>query len=234
MTDLQKQIKERTQAVREQMQQAARASGRNIADIMLLAASKTQTPETVAESRELGMDLFGENRVQELEEKAVFGAYGDKKVNLIGHVQSNKAKIAVKYASVIESVDSIEIAQAIANAATKIGKTQDVLVEINIANEESKFGILPKNLDAFLCEICNISGVHVQGLMTNPPISLKKGQNSRFFANLYKLFIDIKAKKYDNISMSILSMGMSRDFCEAIAEGSNIVRIGTGIFGERK
>lgn len=233
MSELKSSLSARILEVRAQICAAASTSGRNAGDIRLMAVSKTQTTETVVCAAELDVDVLGENRVQELAEKSRENAYGEKNVHLIGHLQSNKVKNAVLYADVIESVDSIEIAREIAKEAAKIGKIQNVLIEIKSGGEDSKFGILPSELCGLMEQISALSAICVRGVMTIPPISQKNGQNRPYFESLYELFIDIRQKKYDNSKIDTLSMGMSRDFCDAIAAGSTQVRIGTGIFGSR-
>ncbi|WP_458862362.1 YggS family pyridoxal phosphate-dependent enzyme [Acidaminobacterium chupaoyuni] len=228
-----RQMEERIAQIRGQMEDAAREAGRDLWEIRLMAASKTQALETVAASAKMPIDLFGENRVQELVEKTDAQVYGGKEVHLIGHLQSNKVKHTVGRASVIESVDSAALAKEIARQAAKRQLCQKVMIEVNTGGEESKFGIKPEEIWKLLEEIETMENIKVCGLMTIPPVSQKKGQNRPYFSILRQLFIDIKSKKYDNVSMDILSMGMSRDFCDAIAEGSTLVRIGTGIYGPR-
>lgn len=233
MEELKSSLSARILEVREQIRAAAEKSGRKEHDIQLMAVSKMQNAETVACTARLKIDIFGENRVQELAEKSRDNAYGEKSVHLIGHLQSNKAKTAVQLAEVIESVDSFEIAREISRQAEKIGKVQNVLIEIKSGGEASKFGILPEELYTIMEQISTLDAICVRGLMTIPPISQKSGQNRPYFESLYELFIDIMQKKYDNSKIDTLSMGMSRDFCDAIAAGSTQIRIGTGIFGPR-
>lgn len=232
-TEEQKRMEERVQTVRRQMEEAARQAGRRMEEIRLLAASKTQSAQTVAFSAGLAIDCFGENRAQELVEKMDAGAYGDKPVHMIGHLQKNKAKYVVGRAALIHSADSLELAREICRQAQKKGLTQDVLIEVNLAGEQSKSGVAPRELDSLLEEICRLEGLRVRGLMAIPPVSRQPGQNRPYFSALRQLFVDIKSKRYDNVSMDCLSMGMSQDFCDAIAEGATLVRIGSGIYGPR-
>lgn len=233
MDERKQAMEERVAAVRQQMEQAARQAGWEPKDILLLAASKTQDAQTVALSAGLDIDLFGENRVQELVEKQEAGAYGTKPVHMIGHLQKNKVKHTVGRAALIHSVDSLELAREISRIAQKKELVQDILIEINLAGEQSKSGVAPEQLEPLLEQVCQLPALRVRGLMAIPPISEKPGQNRPYFSALRQLFVDIKSKKYDNTYMDCLSMGMTRDFCDAIAEGSTLVRIGTGIYGPR-
>ena len=226
-------MRENVQNIRENMARAARETGRRPEDILLCAASKVQSAETVALARELDIDLFGENRVQELCQKFDAGAYGSKPVHMIGHLQTNKVRQTVGRADVIQSVDSLHLLQAVDAEAQRRGLRQDILIEINIGGEESKSGVAPQQVWSLLENAAQCSSVRVRGLMSIPPVAEKKGQNRHYFALLRQLFVDIAAKKYDNISMDFLSMGMSADYEDAILEGANIVRIGTAIFGRR-
>ena len=232
-TEEQKVIEERVWKIRRQMEEAARQAGRKPEEILLLAASKTQSAQRVAFSAGLDIDLFGENRAQELVEKMDAGAYGGKPVHMIGHLQKNKAKYAVGRAALIHSADSLELAQEICRQAQKRNLVQDVLIEANLAGEQSKSGVAPQELEALLEQVCQLDGLRVRGLMAIPPVSRQPGQNKPYFSALRQLFVDIKSKKYDNVNMTCLSMGMSQDFCDAIAEGATLVRIGSGIYGPR-
>lgn len=226
-------MRENVQNIREKMARAAREAGRKPEEILLCAASKVQSTETVALAQGLEIDLFGENRVQELCQKFDAGAYGSKPVHMIGHLQTNKVRQTVGRAAMIQSVDSLHLLQAIDAEARRQGLRQDILIEINIGGEESKSGIAPQQICSMLENAAQCSGVAVRGLMAIPPVAEKKGQNRHYFALLRQLFVDISTKTYDNISMDFLSMGMSADYEDAILEGANIVRIGTAIFGRR-
>lgn len=229
----QEEMRENVQMIREKMEAAARASGRSAGEVLLCAASKMQSAETVALARELPIDLFGENRVQELCQKYEAGAYGQKPVHMIGHLQTNKVRQTVGKAVVIESVDSLKLLQAIDAEAGKRGLRQDIFIEVNIAGEESKSGASVEDAWRILEAAQQCHSVCVRGLMSIPPIAEKSGQNRRYFAAMRQLFVDMAAKKYDNSNMVFLSMGMSGDFEDAILEGANIVRVGTAIFGRR-
>lgn len=215
------------------MAEAALRSGRKPEDVLLCAASKTQPAALVRQAAQLDIDLFGENRVQELTAKSEDRAYGGKAVHLIGHLQTNKVRQTVGRAAVIQSVDSLRLLDAIEAEARKQGIVQDVMIEINIAGEASKSGVSPDEADELFAYVGALSSVRVRGIMSIPPIELVRGQNRRYFSQLYQLFVDINDKKYDNGNMSFLSMGMSGDYVDAILEGANVVRIGSAIFGQR-
>ncbi len=226
-------MRENVQAIREKIAQAARTAGRRPEEILLCAASKMQSAETVALACGLDIDLFGENRVQELCQKYDAGAYGTKKAHMIGHLQTNKVRQTVGRAAVIQSVDSLRLLQAVDAEARRQGIRQDIFIEINVGGEASKSGVAPGEIWDMLENAQQCPAVCVRGLMSIPPVAEKTGQNRHYFAEMRQLFVDIAAKKYDNITMDFLSMGMSRDFEDAILEGANIVRIGTAIFGRR-
>jgi len=214
--------------VREQIRAAA--NGR---EVTLVAATKMNDAETIRRAIAAGIDASGENRVQEMMEKLEQGAYEGAPVHFIGSLQKNKVKFVVGNCDLIHSVNSLSLLEAINKRAAALGIVQDVLLEINIAREESKTGFLPELLPAFLETASCLGSIRVRGLMAIPPISKKIGENRGYFAQMRELFIDIGTKKYDNVSMDFLSMGMSNDFEDAILEGSNMVRVGTAIFGAR-
>lgn len=219
--------------IRETMAQAAREAGRDPSEILLCAACKTRTVEEVTASAALPIDLFGENHVQELVEKTDAGAYCGKPGHFIGHLQTNKVKYLVGVVDLIESVDRLELLECIEKQAEKTGVVQNILFEVNIGAEESKSGFTKEEAAALAARMREFPHVALKGLMAIPPVSEFPGENCRYFAEMRNLFVDIKAKKYDNVSMECLSMGMSDDFTDAIAEGSTMVRIGTAIFGKR-
>ncbi len=220
-------------AVRERIAGAAKAAGRTPKDIMLCAVCKTQSIQTIMSAAAADINMFGENRAEELERNIAAGAYGVRPVHFIGHLQSRKARDVVGRVSMIQSVDSSKLLRLIDRLASERGIVQDVLIEVNIAREESKNGVMPETLDAIIAESGRLRNIMVCGLMAIPPVADLGTENDRYFAQLYKLFIDINDKKYDNVSMDYLSMGMSRDFESAIRHGANIVRIGTSLFGPR-
>lgn len=226
-------IAENVAAVKARIEKAARAAGRSPDEIILVAATKMNSAERVAEAIRAGVPVCGENRVQELVEKNAQGAYNGAELHFIGHLQKNKVNKVVGVCGLIQSVDSIELLEVIDSRAKALGIKQEVLIEINIGSEDSKSGIRENELPQILAEAENFSSVFIRGLMAIPPISDSEGANRPYFARMRKLFIDNSAKKYDNVSMDFLSMGMSEDFEDAIAEGSNMVRVGSAIFGAR-
>lgn len=219
--------------INEQIAEAALKSGRTREDITFLAATKTVDAATINHAISLGLDHIGENRVQELLSKYEDYDLAHCSLQFIGHLQTNKVRQVVDKVDLIQSVDSLKLAREIAAQSLKRNKTTDILVEVNIGREENKSGVFAENLEELLCQIALLEGVSVKGLMTIPPICENKHKISKYFYNMHKLFIDISAKKLDNVSMGILSMGMSSDFYEAILEGANMVRIGSALFGAR-
>lgn len=217
----------------ENIAKAAAESGRKYDDITFLAATKTVEAEFINYAISLGLDHIGENRVQELLSKYDEYDLSQTKLHMIGHLQTNKVRQIVGKVDMIESVDSIKLAKEISAQSIKRELTTDILVEVNIGGEESKSGISPEKLDELLYQIAELPAIKVQGLMTIPPICENKQKICRYFENMRKLFLDISDKKIDNISMNVLSMGMSDDYCEAIAEGATMVRIGSALFGAR-
>lgn len=216
--------------INEKILSAAIASGRTRADITLCAADKTRTVDEVAESAKLGIDVFGENHVQELIEKYDANAYLGKPAHMIGHLQTNKVKAAVLRSSLIQSVDSVRLILAIQNEAEKLQKIQDILLEINIGYEESKTGADISDLEA-LCESASaLKNIRIRGLMTIPPMT--DTENTRRYFEKMRLIFEKTSKCFDK-SFDTLSMGMTRDYESAILEGSTMVRIGTGIYGAR-
>lgn len=199
----------------------------------LIAVTKTRTVDEINYAIECGVKHIGENRVQELMEKYDQINKDGVSIHLIGRLQTNKVKYIIDKVDLIHSVDSYKLACEISKRAEKIGKIQDVLIEVNIGNEESKGGIAPDDLLNFVSEISELKGIRVCGLMCIPPISQGAGTNLKYFLNLKQLSVDINDKKIDNISMNILSMGMSDDYQDAIKAGSSFIRVGRGIFGPR-
>ena len=220
-------------AVRENMRQAALQAGRDPEEITLVAATKVQTSQTIRNAIQAGITVCGENRVQELVAHLEDDAYAGARVHFIGHLQTNKVKFVVGKVDMIESIDSQRLMDAVEKQAAKVGVVQDILLEVNIGQEESKSGFTVAESWEIAAAMSNYPHVRLRGLMAIPPVSEKKGDNLRYFAEMRNLFVDIGAKKYDNVSMECLSMGMSDDFADAIAEGSTMVRIGTAIFGKR-
>ena len=226
-------IRENILEIREEMSQAAKSAGRNPADIMLVAATKMNDADAVRQAVAAGVDCCGENRVQELLEKQPQGAYEGVPVHFIGHLQTNKVKQVVGRVDCIQSVDRLPLLECIQKEAAKQGIVQDILLEVNVGGEASKSGFTVEEAAAVAARMGEFPAVHLRGLMAIPPISQNPGDNCKFFAQMRNLFVDIKGKKCDNVSMDCLSMGMSDDFTDAIAEGSTMIRVGTAIFGAR-
>ncbi len=219
--------------IRAQMENAAIQAGRDPKDILLCAATKMNDADAVRQAIAAGVDCCGENRVQELTAKLSQDAYRGKPVHFIGHLQTNKVKQVVGKVDLIHSVDSARLLEAIDKEAVRQGIRQDILLEVNIAGEESKSGFSVQELFPLLEKMGGYSGISVRGLMAIPPICQNKTDNHKFFQEMYNLSVDITAKKYDNVWVDLLSMGMSGDFEDAIACGSNMIRLGTAIFGPR-
>ena len=227
------EMREAVEAIREKMAAAAREAGRDPAEVQLCAACKTRTADTVAASAALAIDVFGENHVQELCANYDAGAYCGKPSHFIGHLQTNKIKKVLGRASLIQSVDSEHLLAAIEKEAAKAGIVQDVLLEVNIGGEAAKSGVDPAALPELLETAAGCAHIRVRGLMAIPPVAETSDGNHAYFTKMHELFVDIGRKKYDNVSMDFLSMGMSGDFEDAISAGANMVRVGSSIFGAR-
>lgn len=223
---------ENYELIEKRISEACLAVGKKREDIILLAATKTVSADVINYAISKGIKYIGENRVQEFLSKENELSL-DAHRHFIGHLQTNKAKDIVGKVEMIESVHSEKLASVIGKLSTDRGIVTDILLEVNIGNEESKSGFLPEELFDAVRRIAKISGIKVRGLMAIPPICEKKSEIMEFFARMNKLFIDIGDKKIDNVSMEYLSMGMSGDFYEAILSGSNIIRLGTALFGQR-
>lgn len=219
--------------INDRIAEAALKSGRSRDDITFLAATKTVDADVINHAISLGLDHIGENRVQELLSKYDDYNLENCSLQFIGHLQTNKVRQIIDKVDLIQSVDSLKLANEISKQSLKINKKTDVLIEVNIGKEENKSGIFPEMLEELLCQISEMDGISVKGLMAIPPICDTSQKISKFFNNMHNLFIDISQKKLDNISMTILSMGMSSDYYEAILEGTNMVRIGSSLFGAR-
>ena len=226
-------IHENVQTIRTAMARAAEAAGRDPKEILLCAATKMNDADAVRQAVAAGVDCCGENRVQELLEKQPQGAYEGVPVHFIGHLQTNKVKQVVGRVDCIQSVDRLPLLECIQKEAAKQGIVQDILLEVNVGGEASKSGVTVEEAAAVAARMGEFPAVHLRGLMAIPPISQNPGDNCKFFAQMRNLFVDIKGKKCDNVSMDCLSMGMSDDFTDAIAEGSTMIRVGTAIFGAR-
>ena len=219
--------------VRQRIAAACGECGRDPKEITLVGASKMNDAAACQEAIAAGIDVLGENRVQEMVAKLAENAYDGAPLHFIGHLQRNKVKQVVGKAALIQSAGSVELLEEIEKQAEKVGVVQNILFEVNIGAEESKSGFTKEEAAALAARMREFPHVALKGLMAIPPVSEFPGENCRYFAEMRNLFVDIKAKKYDNVSMECLSMGMSDDFTDAIAEGSTMVRIGTAIFGKR-
>lgn len=229
-----KAAEENYKRVLESIKESAVKAGRNEQDVRLMCVTKTVEPVYINKVLELGADLIGENRVQEyLGKRDALNLSGVER-HLIGHLQTNKVRQIVGEVDMIESVSSLKLAKEISKVSSARGIETKCLVEVNIGKEESKSGVYAEALVETLYEMAGLKGLKVEGLMTIPPVCENEKEARRYFAEMRQYFIDIKDKKIDNINMNILSMGMSGDYEAAVAEGSNIVRVGSAIFGARK
>ena len=226
-------IEDNVKAIKEKMRRAAIAAGRDPASVLLCAATKMNDAEAVRRAIRAGVDCCGENKVQELTEKLAQNAYEGVPVHFIGHLQTNKVKFVVGKVDLIQSVDSLRLLEAIQKQAEKIGCMQDILLEVNVALQESKSGFTVEELPSVLEKMGTFSNIRVKGFMAIPPIAENPAGNHKFFQEMCNLSVDITTKKYDNVWVDVLSMGMSDDYPDAIACGSTMVRVGTAIFGRR-
>lgn len=226
-------IAENLELVRANIARAAEKAGRSPDEVLLVGATKTNDAARVREAIAAGLPACGENRVQELLEKNAQRAYEGAQLHFIGTLQRNKVKYLVGTVSLIHSVDSVELMREIDRQAAKRGIIQDILLEVNAAGEASKSGFPPEALPQMLAAAADFPALRVRGLMTIPPICTSAEENLPYFHLLKKLFVDNGAKKYDNVRMDFLSMGMSGDYEAAISCGANMVRVGTAIFGRR-
>ena len=226
-------IAENVSNILSRIEAAALAAGRDPKTITLCAATKMNDSNAVREAIRAGIRCCGENRVQELTVKFSENAYDGAEIHFIGHLQTNKVKQVVGKVRLIQSVDSLRLLQAISREAVRQNIQQDILLEINIGQEESKSGFAMEDILPLLENMKDFPNVNVRGLMAIPPVCENPGDNNKFFVEIHTLAVDIKRKKYDNVCMEILSMGMSDDFTDAIAHGSTMIRIGTAIFGAR-
>lgn len=226
-------IEENLKLIRHEIAAAAEALGRKAEDISLMAVTKTVESRFINHAVDCGINLIGENKVQEFLSKEAELNLSECKAHLIGHLQSNKVKKIVGRVDTVQSVDTVSIAREIGKRSLEAGVTTKVLLEINVGNEESKFGFTPDEIFEKVYETAEIQGISVNGLMCVAPICEKESEIRAIFSNMHQLFIDIRDKKIDNISMNVLSMGMSGDYKQAILEGANLVRVGSAIFGSR-
>ena len=220
-------------AIRAAMESAARDAGRDPKEIKLCAATKMNDAAAVRQAIAAGVDVCGENRVQELTQKLGEKAYVGAPVHFIGHLQTNKVRQVVGKVDLIQSVGSLHLLEAVNKEAARQNLRQDILLEVNIGEEAAKTGFAASEILPLIDKIDSFSNICVRGLMAIPPISENPGDNSKFFLKMREIYVDIRAKKKDNVLVDCLSMGMSGDYLDAIRCGSTMVRIGTAIFGER-
>jgi len=226
-------IADNVKRVREAISEAAISSGKSPDDIKLVAISKTKPVDQIRQVIDAGVDAVGENRVQEMLQKHENSAYLGAPLHFVGHLQSNKVSKVVGVCDLIESVSSKSLVESIGKKAVSLGIVQNILIEVNIGKEPQKSGVMPELVEEILALASQTDGIKVLGLMAIPPIFTKNDRNCYYFDIMFKLFVDMSTKKYDNVSVRLLSMGMSDSFIDAIHAGSNMVRIGTALFGER-
>ena len=226
-------IRQNLAEVREKIADAALKSGRKPEEIKLMAVSKTIESKYINYAISEGIDLIGENKVQEFLAKEPELNLQNCKAHLIGHLQSNKVRKIVGKVDVIQSVDSVSLATEIAKRSRENGIVSKILLEVNVGNEESKFGFDLNEINERVFEISEIDDISIQGLMCVAPICDDEKVLRHIFSNMYRSYLDIASKKINNVNMNVLSMGMSGDYCQAILEGANLVRVGSAIFGSR-
>ena len=225
-------LKDNLKSVEENIQRACDKSGRKRSEVTLVSVSKTKPVETLKEAYDLGVRVFGENKVQELEVK--IPAFGDDvSWHMIGHLQRNKVKYIIGKVDLIHSVDSLRLAEEIQKESKKKNVISDILIEVNVAEEESKFGVRVDEVLELVETISKLPNIRIRGLMTIAPYVVDSEENRWIFRKIKDLSVDIASKNIDNVYMDILSMGMTGDYTVAIEEGATLVRVGTGIFGER-
>lgn len=225
-------INENLMQVRKNIEAACQKAGRNPEEVTLIAVSKTKPVPMLEEAYQAGSRDFGENKVQEIMDKYPV-LPDDIRWHMIGHLQRNKVKYIVDKVSLVHSVDSLRLAEELSRQAEKKQTELDILVEVNIAQEESKFGTSRAEAAQLVEEIAKLPCIHVKGLMTIAPFVEHPEENRKYFRQIKELSVDIEKKNIDNVSMSVLSMGMTNDYMIAVEEGATMVRVGTGIFGER-
>lgn len=225
-------IRENIEAIRAEIDEAARETGRTGADIVLVGASKMNDAAACQEAIAAGIDALGENRVQEMTAKLAEDAYRGAPLHFIGHLQRNKVKQVVGKVDLLQSVGSLELLAEVDKQAEKLGLVQDILLEVNIGGEEAKSGFAPGAVEDAAARAKECAGIRVRGLMTIPPANATREENMVYFQKVKALYVDISKKMYDN-KLEYLSMGMSGDYADAIRAGANMVRVGTAIFGAR-
>ncbi len=227
-------IADNVKKIKDDIAEAALKTNRKPEEITLVAASKTVSAEIIREVVSAGVDAVGENRVQEMLMKNEAGAYHGIPLHFIGHLQRNKVRHVVGLCSLIQSAGSKELIKEIGRQAEERGIIQDILIEVNIGKEASKSGVMPEETEETAVFAQSVPGICVKGLMAIPPITESGAESRRYFEEMYKLYVDIKLKKYDNVYMNFLSLGMSNDFQIAVLSGANMVRVGSAIFGRRE
>ena len=225
-------VQNNLEIVEQKIQAACQRAGRDRSEVTLIAVSKTKPVSMIREAMNCGLHVFGENKVQELCDKYE-ELPKDLQWHMIGHLQRNKVKYLIGKTALIHSVDSLRLAQAVQEEAAKKGAVMDILLEVNAAEEESKFGLAVEEVLPLVRQIAPFPNLRVKGLMTVAPFVQDPEENRKYFRTLKQLAVDINDKNIDNVHVNILSMGMTNDYEVAIEEGATMVRIGTGIFGER-
>lgn len=225
-------LKNNFEDVEEKIQAACSRAGRKREEVTLIAVSKTKPVSLLQEAYDLGTRIFGENKVQEILDKYDV-LPEDISWHMIGHLQRNKVKYIIDKVTLIHSVDSLRLAETIEKEAAKKGITIDILIEVNVAGEDTKFGVMPEDAEELVLQISKLPHIRVRGLMTIAPFVENPEENRRHFQRLRNLAVDIGENKSDNVTMSVLSMGMTNDYEIAIEEGATMVRVGTGLFGAR-
>ncbi|MEE1321943.1 MAG: YggS family pyridoxal phosphate-dependent enzyme [Acutalibacteraceae bacterium] len=219
--------------IKERISEACIRSGRKENEVRLMAVTKTVEPIFINHAIDCGIDLIGENKVQEFLSKKEHLRLEGCEAHLIGHLQTNKVRQIISEVSMIQSVDSVKLAKEISKRSESAGIVSNCLVEVNIGGEESKTGIDGAYLEELICEISEMKAIKIKGLMTIPPICDDERVLNKYFSKMHRIFIDIKDKKLDNVDMTVLSMGMSSDYENAVMNGSTLVRVGTALFGQR-
>lgn len=227
-------LEENYRRITSEIAEAAIASGRAPSDVRLMAVTKTVAPDIINRMLSLGVGLMGENKVQELLSKLEFLNTENTEIHIIGHLQSNKVRKIINIADMIQSVDSISLAEEISRQAVKNEKTMDILIEINIGDEEAKTGLPKEELSDTVHQITAMDGINVRGLMCVPPICDDEKTVRKYFAETKRLFEDTKGLLGNKADFDVLSMGMSGDFVPAIKEGATLVRVGSALFGKRR
>lgn len=225
-------LRKNFEEVEERIREACRRSGRKREDVTLIAVSKTKPVEILQEAYNIGSRIFGENKVQEIVDK--YAALPDDiSWHMIGHLQRNKVKYIIDKVDLIHSVDSLRLAETIEKEAAKRNITANILIEVNMAKEDTKFGAMPEDVKELVSQIARLPHIRIKGLMTIAPFVENPEENRIHFRNLRNLSVDIMENKSDNVTMGVLSMGMTNDYEVAIEEGATMVRVGTGLFGKR-